>query len=105
MLNAQTLVELMDLTKTTIRNVLQAEHVHFLIMDKDAVAQYKEEGGRLGFVHHASFGFQLILTDQEEAFKPKFITIRDVETLRCFNGSSCVWPVRAFQKNIPYDEN
>ena len=82
MLNAQTLVELMDLTKTTIRNVLQAEHVHFLIMDKDAVAQYKEEGGRLGFVHHASFGFQLILTDQEEAFKPKFMIDTVMSTIK-----------------------
>ena len=112
MLKSKTLVSLLNNTRKILVEDFAADKVNFCFMERDSIELFKQEGGYFQSMHINHFGFNIALPSeltkeerQRWSFLPLFKKIKDVENEKCFNGKSCVWPIRAHQKFVKFDEN
>lgn len=100
MLQANTLRELISITRLVILKVLKAFQVDFLLMDKACIIQFKHEGGSTTQMFHSHFRFEVAvpydeLLDAQEPYrvKPRFRLLSDVYKGMACTGNHLVWPV------------
>jgi len=61
MLSAKNLVQLLAATSQAIESTINADEVYFWFMNKDSIASYKEDGGKLYYRYHSHFGFHVAI--------------------------------------------
>jgi len=60
-LQAKNLVQLLEATSEVIKKTIDADQVSFWFMNKESIATYEEDGGKLFYKFHSFFSFHVAI--------------------------------------------